>query len=463
MERPHLNYDVLLLILSFSDQRTLARMMQTCRELYRPAINCILQSLVTVRVTSSSILSFSCFLFRDPVHRIPLLRKLEINDIFTYDADDAALTPDAASSLKHVLDRLAAAGCLEELVLYEPDDLLEEYPELSDIIESFTSLKSIKIYEAGERSVDLLGNLESCLVTAHIMFEDWRVYPEVEIFRSPIDLLCRSQDTLRELSVSRGRLEHRYANQDEATYPNLTKLTLHDTDILDISRYIRAFPRLRTLELEDCNTYWPLNMDLSTQEQNEEAQKQHGSWPRLEVYEGSLCSLWQLALACPVSSLLLTEDDLGEVPPTMTIDVLTAARPNNLELRVCGCRVFLTDEVLRIFRHSMESLADLRSLRLDLSIAHEDREGDWHQVLDSMVSEILAPLPSLSSFKLTIKCPSIPWRRSVTPHATANEGSEEPLSPLLRYLTDWDQGTFIARACTASQNGTLKQVEINKP
>ncbi|KAL7281137.1 hypothetical protein ACG7TL_004445 [Trametes sanguinea] len=463
MERPRLSYDVLILVLGFSDQRTLARMMQTCRELYGPATNCILQSLVTVRVTSSSILSFSAFLFRDPAHRIPLLRKVEINDIYTHGGDDVALTPDAASSLKHVLDRLAAAGCLEELVLYEPDDLLEEYPELSDTIESFTSLRSVKLYEAGERSVGLLVNLESCLVTVHLMFEYWRGYEEEDVFRNPIALLSHSQHTLRELSLVRGRFERRYVNQEEPTYPNLANLTLYDTDIFDISPFIRAFPRLQRLEIQECNTYWPDHMDLSNRELNEEAQKQHGSWARLEVFYGSVLSLWELALPCPISSLQLTDHDLGEVPPTMAIDVLTAARPNNLELRVCGCRVFLTDEVLRIFRHSMESLADLQSLRLDLSIAHEDREGDWNEVLESMMSKILAPLPSLSSFKLTIKSPSISWRRSVTPHVPTDEESEEPLSRLLQHLADWDRTTFIQRACSASRNGTLKQVEIIMP
>ncbi|KAL7281138.1 hypothetical protein ACG7TL_004446 [Trametes sanguinea] len=468
MERPRVSYDVLLLILSFSDNPTLARMMQTCKELYRPAVTCILQGLVTVHVDTSSILSLSSFLFRDPLHRIPLLRKLKIDDYYGPGWDEENLTHEGASSLKHLLDRLVAAGCLEELILYEPDDLLEEYPELFDTLGRFTSLKSIKIHGAGERSVDLLRNLESCLVTAHLAFEYWRNYDEEDFFRDHIALLSHSQHTLRELSVSRGRVEHRHENQDEPTYPNLTKLTLDNTDIIDISQYIRAFPHLQRLEMQECNTFEPddIMMDLSDRERNEEAQKQYGSWPKLGVFDGSLCSLWELALACPISSLQLTDDDLGEVPPTMAIDVLTAARPNNLELRVCGCRVFLTDKVLRIFRHSMESLADLQSLRLDLSIAHEDREGDWHQVLDSMVSEILAPLPSLSFFKLAIKCPSISSRQSVSQNASADEDSEdseEPLSPLLQHLADWDQTTFIERACSASRNGTLKQVEIILP
>ncbi|KAI9068359.1 hypothetical protein FKP32DRAFT_1754521 [Trametes sanguinea] len=464
MERPRLNYDVLLLVLGFSDKPTLACLMQTCRELYRPATTHILQGVVTLTLVPSRILSLSSFLLTDSLQRMPHLRKLEISDAPWSRPDrDLIIDSDSASSLNHLLQRLAVAGYLEELILYELDDVLYGYPHISDTIESFTSLQSIQIFEAGEPSESLLANLESCLVSATISFEQFRTIPD-HVFRNPVPLLSHSRNTLRRLYLLRARLEYLSDDLDnEVTYPNVTDLILVHTDVLDISRYISAFPRLQRLETTECNDYWPRQMDLSTREDNEEAQKQSGTWPKLDVYDGSLLSLWQIAIACPISSLKLTHDDLGEVPPTMAIDVLTAGRPVNLELRVRGCRVFLTDEVLRIFRHSMESLSDLQSLRLDLDLAHGDSEEDWNNVLDSMVSNILAPLPSLSSFELNIKAPMGTRRTSPDDTVQSHEVSERSPSPLLQHVADWDQTAFIERACGSSRNGTLEEVKIVKP
>ncbi|KAI9068360.1 hypothetical protein FKP32DRAFT_1587757 [Trametes sanguinea] len=457
MDRPSLPHDILCLILSLTDKATLARVMRTCRELYRPAATYMLKGEVDLHTSQRHIDSLSSFLLADPLHRLPLLRHLEVATSAKVPDWASSSTSEAASSLDNLLHRLAAAGYLVDLSLSHPDHFIQLHPQLSSTIESFTSLQRLEIYDAGLLSMDVVANLQSCLATLSLTLHlGYSIYAEDPHEANPIPLLRRFQDTLRDLTL--GQLSaHCCQLPDAPCYPNLTTLTLETMELPDIRPYARIFPGVTRLYISECEIDWTDVRDLASHA-DRPVRKRLELWPKLDKYDGHILDLYSLGIVCPISSLLV---GCGAINPSrcwIFAAVLEDAQPKDLYLNaICGLSILLDPEFLSCFSH--RSLEHLCSLRLGIIPLRDDKDLDWDTVLDSMVSKIISQLPPLSSFELMLDRLTNSDSVITTGHIF-DEDLQRPLTRLERQVAAWDRAAFAERACKASPHGTLKVVEI---
>ncbi|OSD01305.1 hypothetical protein PYCCODRAFT_538000 [Trametes coccinea BRFM310] len=450
MDRPHLNYDVLLLVMSFSDKQTLSCLMRTCKELYRPATRYLLEGGADIE-SEEHIVSFLPFLRADAPYRASLLRQLRID--LGYYGD---VSSDAASLLEELLLCLAPAGYLTDLILWNSEPLLRSHPDLSTAIAQLSTLRYLEVYGVGQLGCRMLSELQATLAIAHISFE---IGPdELPFMHSTYDptvLLRHSQHTLIYLITSySGRLAG-----IPTVYPSITNLSLNYMEMPDISQYVQAFPQLQFLTMYECNG-WEFGDHAregyqTQRERNQQMQRRLGSWPKLELYEGSIVGLYHLGITCPISTLILDDQECMSLEPAMLIEVLEDAHPRYLKLDITGTSPLLDPAFVTTFTRS--SLRNLSDFDLHIGLRHSDRDADWSYILDQITSGIIAPLPALTYFELHVECAGL-----ATDFGSRDCKSvgELPLSRLERELADWDAIGFAERACEASEKGTLSMVSV---
>ncbi|CDO74262.1 hypothetical protein BN946_scf184643.g2 [Trametes cinnabarina] len=395
----------------------------------------ILKGDVTLWSLEPQIAPFYSFMLADSAFRLPLLLNLGLNF--------HTLSVDGASSLNKLLRYLAAATYLRRLTLLEPESTFESYPMLSRTVQGFTCLQSIQLIGAGEASINVLNNIQSSLVSVDIEYlldqdEEWIGIPS----------LHQSRSTLCDLTLKYGAVVG-FDLVNKCVYSNGTQVALPDSSVRDVHEVIRAFPRLQRLEALGtgrCNTFDELRAF------NQARQRELGSWSRLEEYCGPVCTLYELAIACPIASLHLTSD-FGDnmMDPAMLMAVLSDAHPLKLSLQAHGYLCEQHPVFLSLFRQN--SLRNLGTLVLEEWIATFEggsEEVDWVKILDSLVDNIIAPLHFLEYFELYLCGDSSHWTGSITA-----EAKRFLLSSLERQLAVWDAAAFVSRARAANGNSAL--------
>ncbi|KAI9059791.1 hypothetical protein FKP32DRAFT_1679603 [Trametes sanguinea] len=469
MNRPSLNYDILLNIARFADRRTLRCLMQTCKELYRPAAKLILADGYACLRTLADIRSFLSFLLADPEHRLPLLHRLEIKvDVRRY----KRRSRQADSALPALFRRLAESGALTDLILWRAEDLVNALIDIPPTIVALKTLSRLELNDVGPFSGVMLGAMEARLVSVAVKFQEPGLgFPLGGHFnKDPLDLLIRYRRTLRELKMSCAVIPFTQLNANNTPrYENVTTLTLERMHLPSIQLFVYAFPELRRLSVHRCVDEDSFDTDYTqVYEQryaNQEQQRTQGSWPSLESFCGSVYNLHYLGITCPISVLDLTDDcayDDHIFPMDVVREILLDLHPVELALRVPGIYAFRDKDFHNLCLRP--AFQDLRTLKFVASLQDEDGDDDWSSAVGDLVANIIGPLPSLSQFELHLNCDVIIDDSNESDSNEAETPAQRlekyPLSRLERELADWDPVAFAERAFEASAGRTLKSVTV---
>ncbi|CDO68781.1 hypothetical protein BN946_scf184989.g47 [Trametes cinnabarina] len=418
--------------------------MLTCNLLNAEAAKEILRRGVSIS-GEEKILSFLRFMARgSPNGRLPHLRELSIYP------DHYGLSLFTASLLAHLLRCMAHLGRLTTLNIGGIERLLASHPALVPTLAHF-SIKHLTVGQVGILGQRLLAAMRSQLTTVRVDFlsNDIRFSnrnDEVCPDANPMWLLLHSQHSLHELWISAST-----SAPNGPRYPNMASLSLITSDTPRISHYIHAFPNLKTL-YTDIEKDW--EEDSNPQRLlNQREQELYGTWTRLESYDGDTCTLYYLGLKCPINSIKVLDTE-NQCDPSMLKALLVDARPRDLWLRIQSTDLVFDDVFIEAL--TQESSQHLRKFYLSILLLRCDmrEEVDLDDVLDAVVTDILAALPLLIIFKIRILCDHLAIGLDA-------DVDIDPMRPLEEQLARWDIRAFANRAFKASSSGNLRKVVIS--
>ncbi|KAI0748746.1 hypothetical protein C8Q80DRAFT_1271104 [Daedaleopsis nitida] len=272
------------------------------------------------------------------------------------------------------------------------EDGLDFAPELYAAIASLVSLRHLRIGGAGPMSASLLSVSRSKLQSAY--------------------LFSKSCDTLEKLD-SHEWYTPRNMPVSTIVYPKIREFSFSGDDYPLILPYVRAFPNLAWLSLEDINYRDLLMADMTgglitrLQEHhalNVKSQMDAGTWNKLEQLVGSITDLYIFAPICHIDRLDLINDVLGSQKHRfhdMLFETLPFARPKQLQI-ISGSGALLlhpTSSLAAILQTPAGSR--LENLVLNIDLDENDSEGDVAAALNSF-AERLTQICSLRRLRLRV-------------------------------------------------------------
>lgn len=394
MNRVTLNADVLLAVFSLAGNQTKLALMSTCQALYRQGGKQFLKSVDVKLDAERRVESFHRFMEADGGSRGRFLRRLYI------DLENPSKA--VGVQLKTMLTRLTPVSHLMDLNISHLEPLLSVYPPLSRTIATLTSLKNVSIRCLGERSLEMLGSMQSKLTTVRLDpvgrgGMDYRLFEKASD-RNPITLLRQFSSSLCDLSLV--VIDDTTKAQDDAPqYPLLSSLTLEGAPSAPITwHYARAFPNLKTLTITGFDVCDVEDFGFTEfRMKNRTHLHEHGCWTSLDMFDGPIVMLWLLGLPCPVRHLQVSVSDHHDLDEELTADMireaLSPARPTRLGIAFYGCRdMFMEDGILAAIAEGCG--ATLRELGLTLEV-NVDARTDHGGVTKVLVS-VRPPLDQMA-------------------------------------------------------------------
>ena len=309
-----LNYDVLIMVMSFSDTGGIGRTMRTCRTLYITGVPYLLEGTIRIR-SPRRLISFCRFMLRDPTYRFHHLRDLELFVAGTF------RTPNAGTLIAELFER---AQSLEFLKLLYPSFLSLD-DRIPRAISTLTGLHSVVLRGMTDEAQVMLSQLQSPLRALEIGFyNDWADGPA-----DPVPLLSQFKDSLQRLHVT--WVDFATSN---IQYPNLTTLYVDDCQFALLEFIYRPFPNLRSLSL------WMGQEDDSLEDEEIEGHREsnivsqvRGRWSSLIHVQSSILSLYMLGVRCKVENLDLQSGYLETADGNKLFAILSDLTPSSLQLR----------------------------------------------------------------------------------------------------------------------------------
>lgn len=310
-----LNYDVLITVMSFSETGDIGRMMRTNRPLYLAGVPYLLEGNVRI-LSRRRLISFCCFMLRDPAHRFPHLHHLELFVCGHF------RTPNAGSLIAGLFEKAQHLECLK--LLYPNFLALDE--RIPRAISALTRLHSVALRGMTDQAQTLLRDIRSPLRALEIGFySDWADGPA-----DPVPLLVQFKTSLQRLHVT--WVDFATSN---IQYPNLTTLYVDDCQFAQLEFIYRSFPNLRSLSL------WMGQEDDFLEEEEIEGHRElnirsqdRGHWESLSHLQSSILSLYMLGVRCRVDNLDLKSSYLETAGGDKLSIILSDLRPSSLQLRL---------------------------------------------------------------------------------------------------------------------------------
>ncbi|KAM5543645.1 hypothetical protein V8D89_002896 [Ganoderma adspersum] len=365
-----LNNDVLLYILSVSPPKTATSMMETCSFLYHEGAKVILQGLIGLHESEEQSLAVLRFVQAEGLSRCSYVRHLHITRV----------PESVAQLLSDLLPRMTGLDLLS--FRGNPEQVFKSYPYLLPIFAGLRSVKTLIFVAGGERCYEMLRTLQSELSFADIFFST-REAPNLSLAAAshPIFMLQRSASSLTELACSwlvAANTERTFS--PKVVYPNLHALELCDRFPLNPLPFMKAFPNLDHLHVENSFPAWdPANFGILQFNREANLALQPPSkdgtpfgWKYLRRYSGPLAELWALGLA--------TRRPL--------VDVLAYSRPECLTITFENHS--LTDVLAGGFLAALRSdgASGLSSLAFVIDLISADRNLDIGGVLADLGSAL---------------------------------------------------------------------------
>ncbi|KAI0764531.1 hypothetical protein BD413DRAFT_482473 [Trametes elegans] len=462
MNRPYMNDDILLQVMSFADKQTVLNLLQTSKMLHHHGARYLLRGNVEIDTSfDRQVVSFTSFMLCDQSNlssRLPFLKTLKL---FHRDArchpdyrPESSTATIAGASLQLLFSMLAREGNLLKLSMWQAEAILAMHSKLPEAVAELQTLTHLSVQSVGKHTSCMLKALRSRLVRADIIMRGGRGDSEDSpsgIERDPTRLLYHSMTSLQELHSVNTEL-----HASSLCFPNVTFLEFepHRMQFCQTQHYVRVFPNLRHLSIDDCADYWPGAGDsiehlLIKRASNLSAQQRLGSWPSLERCGGTIGPLYLLGIPCRIRSLDICDAIWGWIgcacDPEVLDTVLGCARPCVLRLTLWHGFWFESPHFLETFSRS-ENVGALEFLAFDLELmrVEPDPASDrFPAALDTVIPAAVCLLDSLTAFVLRIDCHDLQQR------------PQGGLCPLEEALNVWDMAAFARRVHAAGAPALL--------
>ena len=367
--------DILVDILSVADQATAARLMRTCKYLQKQGERLILRNPCLWFGVSAE--GFVRYMLSDLRSRLPLLRGIRL-EMRTH-------SRSSSERLRELFIKLRTSPEFVSLSILHPEWLLYDEVGLSSAIAALAHLKRLELWNVGPNTVGMLHGMCSRLVKVTLSFHNqWPNggQPDVaQLFRG-------SQKTLEELEVwlAGPTTSHKYGDHSAAAYavcyPRMRSLTIVQSPFeLHTADYVRVYPNLKHLTIRKPLAYPLREVNLPGPPSDMDA---YAPWPRLRSVEGSVKTLYGLALPCNVSTVSINDFDHQDNFDLFRT-VLADTQPVHLKLNIHSAKAWQ-----EIYEHALKKmqLPQLRSLSVKIVLTSVDMEVDVKRWL---VSEAARP------------------------------------------------------------------------
>ncbi|KAI0712597.1 hypothetical protein C8Q76DRAFT_490622 [Earliella scabrosa] len=389
MNRSRLNTDIWHLVLSYADRHTVSQTMKTCRFLNRDGVKYLLRDGVVLSqmLQPRSIDSFLAFMIGPRIQRVEDIMRYRFQFLRSLSICFFSVRISASVETVWRITRFFVvckqyATNLTRLKISDAEPLMHLDEELPGAIAALTSLTHLEVRDVGDHTSHMLSALCSELVSATISLlveRDSQQDAPGPTYKTPTFLL-KPSTTLRNLALS-------YSGSSEFTRrpiaPNRPPVpALEHVHMFDTHHLACAFPCLQTLTAKDCTSLGAgESEDWEDQRRalNVAKQTQHGSWPSLRLFKGTIRALYILGICCPVAHLRLwdEEDDFSEL--RMLAAIFRDTTPSRLNLYMPSARLIFDEELAAAF--IQPSTEQLDSFELYLSIKDYDLGLDVDLVL----------------------------------------------------------------------------------
>ncbi|KAH9936767.1 uncharacterized protein BXZ73DRAFT_45012 [Epithele typhae] len=454
-EQPTLIPDVLLTIMSFSDDVTISRLMRTTRYLNTEGARYLLGGDDdTLEIYEDDALcSLISFLSANDGYRLRHLRGLSLLMVHPH--------RPTAVLLGDFLDTFSEKIRITTLCVLHLESLLECSARLRYSLSRLSTLKCVDFGEVGRRGSQMLSMSRSQLVTATIdwtrnsrhprqrssaqtvatedvpaplstsvhtstlvhegdeddqredvpdsdsdsdtSLEDDASY-EDEDSKNPVLVLSNSQWTLKSLSADNAFILVDGAQHHEEVYPHVTDLYLKNVEAIETVALVGAFPHLQNLEysfkrrtvedLADTDRFESCRM-LNIIEQ-----ARSGSWKSLQSCRALLSDLFLLAPSCPIRTLYIKG-------PTFIVkamrSVLGRTKPVHLSLESFDAGVLARGIVRVMGRPYTLQIECLEATLIAGFHAASPADVDAPAIVDGLVAAV-GSLPALRVLVVSVLC-----------------------------------------------------------
>ncbi|KAI0741593.1 hypothetical protein C8Q80DRAFT_1109758 [Daedaleopsis nitida] len=305
--RSRLPHDVLLVISSYCDRRTLSALILTCRDLHAGCAKYVLAGPV-VLTGSSQVVSFIYFMRAQRSRRWRHLRSLTLAH--------EPISPSIAAELARVIPR---ASHLETLEFESAESLLGVHPDLPLAFAAVKSIKHIVIHEAYQHTCRMLEAMHWPLETATLIKTVYRPgwFESTKLARMhPASLLRNSRSTLKSL-VYRSWTERNELLLTYPVFPELRSLIIDGTWCPVPAQWGVTYPNLQDLSVHtidshfmETNEFDDILAHVATRQSNLDGFNGQSYWTHLESFEGDILDLYLLGLPCRIRSVSVTASSL---------------------------------------------------------------------------------------------------------------------------------------------------------
>lgn len=285
----HLNYDVLLHIMSLADQReTVLAMMQTCRTLHPPSMPKLLSFPVTLGHHSDQNKSFLNYILADVSSRARHIQKLVLEI-------SVCSLPCSLADFAMLIQNCTNLKCLNFVELGIEDLLNVDEIGALHAIAGLTSIRVMSAKITGQMTQRLLAEMKSPLRSLTVVADErsgWEIDLSVALSAFSNSLKSIHATCLPFSSVS-------------FVYPNVTSFSSEGIECNTLSILLHSFPNLQRLEV--CHfgdRFDDDDEDSEGREDNRDVQSKNGlSWKRLQYLAGDITSLHRLGVLSQVDYL----------------------------------------------------------------------------------------------------------------------------------------------------------------
>lgn len=441
-----LNFDVLIATAFYLDKNSLIRFMRTCKTLYTSCIPDLLRR--PHSLYDDTIASFCHFVLADHT-RLERLQTLQFDDqypTFTWEKTDARKIAEVLTGARH-LHTLRIINCAR---FFRRDD------DVSKAIATMKNLRRITLRIPDQTTFNLLKQLQSPVTSIDIGNLDSNPsrldISSFRQFRSTLESFKSSTFLMVDVG---------------AVYPCLH--TLHfDSEGVDLSRIINAFPQLRNLSLSKLIPLHPRSL-LLLRARNRGTLKDK-SWTELSLVEGNIPIVHSLGLTCTVRHIVghiyntsdywLLDEVIQDVRPealtvflcvpsnvTAVKNLIPPVAPTlkqlNLNLTFLPDSVYYDDVMLRLMRQMRNHT--LTSVSFNFCYGRDDVHHDRIALLASlkgkrMVEELFKVVRTLKNVSAGFPCKERrEYQRSYWLAAT--ERGERPKLERVVHYPSWTAAT----------------------
>ncbi|CAL1713492.1 unnamed protein product [Somion occarium] len=369
-----LNFDVLLVVMSFLWGPNLLSMMRTCKFLYRTGIPMLLEHGVYIWPEKHAV-SFCRFLSTDTSYRFRFLRKLTIWH-FPYDNPHL---------FRAILKTLQYATRLQELELNDAEEFLVYDEHFARVVSSLLDLRCLVLSGIEEQGLESLRTLRAPLTHLTVRFGAMNSNEDPP---EPTPFLASVSNTLEMIDFDNPNME---GISGIVVCPKVHTFKIQQYWTLPTRHLVLCFPNLKRLNVLTEERLNRAETDaFRVQNKTELASTQ--SWTSLDRLDADVNTAFLLALNCRVS--LWNAEHICHWDWRKLPIVLGDIHPTRLTLRVLEPEAAVPGALL-----DLSPATELTSLSLEVEI---HRESADLSLLMTRVAACLETAQSLVTLRLSV-------------------------------------------------------------